>query len=109
VVDVAALDVPTIEANGGGDMRVGASCTRAEMATVAEFFITWSLTKDIIIGPDSHWLLNNIRHRTVPSSGNGTMASYALFTVDMFYFVPFAFSPSLKAMMSFPYRCSCAP
>jgi hypothetical protein len=34
VVDVAALDVTTAEASGGGDVRVGASCAKAEVATV---------------------------------------------------------------------------
>jgi hypothetical protein len=36
VVDVAALDVTTTKASGGGDVRVGASCAKAEVATVDE-------------------------------------------------------------------------
>jgi hypothetical protein len=34
VVDVAALDVTSTKAGGGGDMRVGASCAMAEVETV---------------------------------------------------------------------------
>jgi hypothetical protein len=36
VVDVAALDVTTTKASGGGDVRVGASCAKAEVATIDE-------------------------------------------------------------------------
>jgi hypothetical protein len=36
VVDVAALDVTTRNASGGGDVRVVASCAKAEVATVDE-------------------------------------------------------------------------
>jgi hypothetical protein len=34
LVDVAALDVTTTKASGNGDMRIGAGCTKAEVATV---------------------------------------------------------------------------
>jgi hypothetical protein len=36
VVDVAALDVTTTKASGGGDVRVGASCSKAQVASIAE-------------------------------------------------------------------------
>jgi hypothetical protein len=36
LVDVAALDVTTTKASRGGDVRVGASCAKAEVATVDE-------------------------------------------------------------------------
>jgi hypothetical protein len=35
VVDVAVMDVTTTKASGGGDVRVGVSCAKAEVATVA--------------------------------------------------------------------------
>jgi hypothetical protein len=34
MVDVAALDVTTSKASGAGDVRVGASCAKSEVATV---------------------------------------------------------------------------
>jgi hypothetical protein len=40
VVDVAALDVTTTNGSGGGDVRVGASGTKAEVAAVDEVAIT---------------------------------------------------------------------
>jgi hypothetical protein len=36
VVDAAALDVTTTKASGGGDVRVGASCAKAEVAFIDE-------------------------------------------------------------------------
>jgi hypothetical protein len=36
VVDVAALDVTSTKARGGEDVRVGASCAKAEVATIDE-------------------------------------------------------------------------
>jgi hypothetical protein len=39
VVDVAALDVTTTKASGSGYMRIGAGCTKAEVATVDEVAI----------------------------------------------------------------------
>jgi hypothetical protein len=36
VVEVAALDVTTTKASGGGDVRVAASCTKAEVTAVEE-------------------------------------------------------------------------
>jgi hypothetical protein len=35
-INVSALDVTTTKASGGGDMRVGASCAKGEVATVDE-------------------------------------------------------------------------
>jgi hypothetical protein len=39
MVDVAALDVATAKASGGGDMWVSASGTKTEVATADEFTI----------------------------------------------------------------------
>jgi hypothetical protein len=36
VADVASLDVTTTKASGGGDVRVGAGCAKADVATVDE-------------------------------------------------------------------------
>jgi hypothetical protein len=38
-VDVAALDVTTTHASSGGDVRVGASCAKSEVATDNEFAV----------------------------------------------------------------------
>jgi hypothetical protein len=39
VIDVAALDGPTIKASCGGDVWVGASCVKSKVATVDEVAI----------------------------------------------------------------------
>jgi hypothetical protein len=41
VVDVAALDMTTAKASGGGDMQIGARSAKAEVATVDE--VCWNI------------------------------------------------------------------